>query len=73
MVAQAVSPALPILDDFCHGLLTNEVRERLQLLQPGQQLMTACQIRHGYGAGVFALENCELIRVDPRPLLARAS
>ena len=21
MVAQAVSPALPILDDFCHGLL----------------------------------------------------
>ena len=51
-----------------------EARRRLRLLQEGQQLMTACQIRHGYGAGVFALENCELMRVEPlRPLLARAS
>ncbi|HXA49802.1 MAG TPA: hypothetical protein VNV86_05845 [Candidatus Acidoferrum sp.] len=25
MVAQAVSPALPILDDFCHGLLASLV------------------------------------------------
>jgi hypothetical protein len=42
-----------------------EARERLRLLQEGQQLMAACQIRHGYGVGVFALENCELIRVEP--------
>lgn len=40
-------------------------RERLRLLQEGQQLTAACQIRHGYGAGVFVLENCELIRVEP--------
>ena len=46
-------------------LFPAEAREQLRLLREGQQLIAACQIRHGYGAGVFTLENCELVRVEP--------
>ena len=46
----------------------------LRLLREGQQITALCQIRHGYGAGVFHLDNCELIRTEPsRPALARVS
>jgi type II secretory pathway pseudopilin PulG len=49
-------------------------QDRLQPLRPGQQLTAVCQVKHGYGAGVFKLENSELVRVEPiRPVLARAS
>jgi hypothetical protein len=46
----------------------------LRLLRVGQQITAVCQIQHGYGAGIFVLDNCELIRVEPsRPALARVS
>ncbi len=49
-------------------------RDRLRVLREGQRLTAVCQIRHGHGAGVFTLENCELIEVESfRPALARAS
>jgi len=34
MVAQAVSPALPTLDDFCHGLPDARSPSRLDKLRP---------------------------------------
>jgi len=34
-------------------------RDGLRRLREGQQVTAMCQIRHGYGAGVFPLENCE--------------
>lgn len=48
-----------------------DARDRLRLLREGQQVRAICQIRHGYGAGVFALENCELS--NTKPALAHAS
>lgn len=36
----------------------------LSILREGQQITAACQIRHGYGAGIFVLDNCELIRTE---------
>jgi hypothetical protein len=57
-----------------HLRFPTQARDRLRLLREGRQLTAACQIRHGYGAGVFALENCQLIRVEPLwRILARAS
>ena len=50
-----------------------ESRDRLRLLRAGQRITAVCQIRHGFGLGVFTLENAELIRVEPRASLARAS
>ncbi len=51
-----------------------ESRYRLERLRTGQQITALCQIRHGYGMGVFELQNSELIRVEPlRQVLARAS
>ena len=48
--------------------------DSLRLLREGQQITAACQIQHGYGAGVYILDNCELIRAEPfRSALARAS
>jgi hypothetical protein len=48
--------------------------EPLRLLRVGQRITAICQIQHGYGAGIFVLDNCELIRVAPlRPVLARVS
>jgi len=37
MVAQAVSPALPILDDFCHGLLGPELSVGQEAYDTGYQ------------------------------------
>jgi hypothetical protein len=46
----------------------------LRVLGEGQQITAVCQIQHGYGAGIFVLDNCELICTDPsRPALARVS
>jgi hypothetical protein len=46
----------------------------LRLLREGQQVTAACQIQHGYGTGIFVLDNCELIRSEPfRPTLALVS
>ena len=46
----------------------------LRLLREGREITVACQILHGYGTGVFVLDNCELIRTEPlRPALARVS
>lgn len=42
-------------------------RDQLRRLRDGQQVRALCQIRHGYGAGVFALENCELISAESYP------
>jgi hypothetical protein len=51
--------------DHCHSLRD---------LRKGQQITAACQIRHGYGAGVFLLDNCEIIHKEPsRSALARVS
>jgi hypothetical protein len=36
VVARAVSPALPILDDFCHGLLAEALQEFLSTSDPSQ-------------------------------------
>ncbi len=48
--------------------------KRIRLLREGQHVTAVCQVRHGYGAGVFALENCELIGAEPcRPFLSRVS
>ena len=45
----------------------------LRPLREGQQITAVCEIQHGHGAGIFVLDNCELIRVEPsRPALARA-
>lgn len=40
-------------------------RPELRILREGQRITANCQIRHGYGLGVFALENAELVRVEP--------
>ena len=46
----------------------------LRLLREGRQVTAACQIQHGYGTGVFVLDNCELIRTELcRPTLALVS
>ena len=46
----------------------------LRLLREGQQITALCQIQHGHGAGIFHLDNCELIRAEPvRLALARVS
>jgi hypothetical protein len=46
----------------------------VRLLRAGQQITAGCQIQHGYGAGIFVLDNCELIRTEAcRPALARVS
>jgi hypothetical protein len=46
----------------------------LRLLRVGQRITALCQIQHGYGAGIFVLDNCELVRAEPsRPVLARVS
>jgi len=34
-------------------------------LRKGQVVTAACQIRHGYGAGAFVLDNCELLEAEP--------
>jgi len=53
---------------------STEHRNRLRLLQVGEQIVAVCQIRHGYGAGVFALENCGLVSTEPlRPAFVRVS
>jgi hypothetical protein len=52
----------------------SESRDRLQSLRAGQEITALCQIMHGYGAGVFTLENSELTHAEPlRLTLARAS
>ncbi len=46
----------------------------LRLLREGRQVTAACQIQHGYGTGVFVLDNCELIHTElRRPTLALVS
>jgi hypothetical protein len=40
-------------------------RNALRLLRNGQTIAAACQIRHGYGAGAFVLDNCELTSAEP--------
>jgi hypothetical protein len=51
-----------------------EARDRLRLVREGQQVTAVCQIQHGYGPGVFVLENSELTHVKPpRPALACVS
>jgi hypothetical protein len=53
---------------------STERRDRLRLLQEGEQIVAVCQIHHGYGAGVFTLENCEFASAQPfRPAFARVS
>ena len=53
---------------------STERRDRLRFLQVGEQIVAVCQLRHGYGAGVFALENCELVSAEPfRAAFARVS
>jgi hypothetical protein len=49
-------------------------RNALRLLRKGQTIAAACQVRHGYGAGVFVLDNCELTRAEPvQPVLRYVS
>jgi hypothetical protein len=49
-------------------------RDPLRLLRVGQQITAVCQIQHGYGTGIFVLDNCERIRAEPsQPALARVS
>ncbi len=51
-----------------------DARERLRLLRQGEPVSAECQVRHGYGEGVFTLENCVLTSSGiARPLLMRAS
>jgi hypothetical protein len=46
----------------------------LRLLREGGQVTAACQIQHGYGTGVYVLDNCELIGTGPfRSALASVS
>jgi hypothetical protein len=46
----------------------------LRFLQEGRQVTATCQIQHGYGTGIFVLDNCELIRTEPfRPAFALVS
>jgi hypothetical protein len=46
----------------------------LRPLREGQQITAVCRIQHGYGAGIFVLDNSELLRTEPsRPALARVS
>jgi hypothetical protein len=45
--------------------------DRLRALRPEQEIVAVCQIRHGYGAGAFTLENCEL--TEARSMFARAA
>jgi len=52
--------------------------ERLQALRQGQRIRVVCQIGHGYGLGVMALESGELVWAEPlgqgrRADLARVS
>jgi hypothetical protein len=51
-----------------------DLSDSVRLLQVGQQTTAICQVQHGYGAGIFVLDNCTLIRTEPsRRALARAS
>ena len=53
---------------------STERRDRIRLLRVGEQVVAVCQILHGYGAGVFALWNCELVSAEQtRPAFARVS
>jgi PadR family transcriptional regulator PadR len=54
MVAQAVSPALPILDDFCHGLLGGlGMKKPVELVQGTLDMLILKAVSlsglHGYG------------------------
>lgn len=79
-----------LLRDSIHVSLTREngrafnlrfaigCRETLLALRHGQKITVVCQVRHGYGLGVFTLENAELAAVEPlrhaeSPAFARVS
>jgi hypothetical protein len=43
-----------------------ESGERLEALREGQQITAMCQVQRGHGLGVYTLDRCELIRVQPQ-------